>query len=100
MGLEESLSPGVSPGERDFLFNYGGMMVLRYSLTEQDVELALSGLYNVEPGSYLGTAQVSYTYFDPHDFRVGVLVLGGPKGTLFGNFEGNDFAYIQYGASW
>jgi hypothetical protein len=99
-GLEATLDAGMVPGEREYLLNYGGMMALRYSFVEQHLEFTLSGLYNVEPGSYLGTAQVRYTHFEPHDFRVGVLALGGLKGTLLGDFEGNDFAYVQYGVSW
>ncbi|MED5465114.1 MAG: hypothetical protein VX699_10695 [Myxococcota bacterium] len=99
-GVEKTLAAGEFAGERDAISNYGGLGVIRYNFVEQNLELSLSGMYNVDPGSYLATAQIKTTHWEPHDIRVGAMVLGGPKGTLLGNFDGNDFAYVQYGATW
>ena len=99
-GVEAALAPGVMPGDRKYIANYGVLSVLRYNWVDHNLEISLAALSNIEPSSYLGTAQIKYTDWEPHDFRIGVLVLGGAKGTLFGNFEGNDLAYIQYGLSW
>ena len=99
-GVEASLPPGVAPGQRDSIVNYGIFSLLRYTFVDQNLEVSVSGIYNIEPESYFGTAQLTYSDWDPHEIQIGIFMMGGKEGTLFGNFDDNDFAYIQYGASW
>lgn len=60
----------------------------------------LTGVYSVAPGDWMGQATVGWLAAEPHDLRVGVLLAGGPAGTLGGAYGRNDYLFVEYRAAW
>ncbi|MEE8408721.1 MAG: hypothetical protein V3T05_03870 [Myxococcota bacterium] len=84
------------PSTRETAALWGGSATVRWRLTDRDVEIAASALYNVEPGDHMATVSVTYDGFEPHVFKIGGMTSDGPSGTLGRRYRNNEFVFLVY----
>ena len=84
-------APTLLIGDPDTRFT----LVVRRSFLRERLEVEIRNLYAIEQGSWFVFPRISYLLLDDLRLRIGYLVVGGSKNTLFGQFKANDELVLQ-----
>ena len=88
------------PANRRAAYLGGLAGTVRWFWEAQNLELSGTWIWNIKPGDYVVTLGMMYRDLEPHVIGVGGVILGGPRGTVGGLFERNDFVYVEYSIAW
>jgi hypothetical protein len=64
------------------------------------VQASVIGSWNIRPGDRLVWVELTYDHLEPHAFKLGAMVMGGPAGTLAWAYAENNLVYVAYGGAW
>jgi hypothetical protein len=84
------------PGARDLAVRYGAGGTARLSLDEVDLRLSASGLYLLDPADWAVVPELAWIFTEPHELRLGALLLGGDRGGALRDHRDADFVYVAY----
>jgi hypothetical protein len=90
----------VEPRAREAAALYGLVGHLRWRWDEEGVTASVIGSWNIAPGDRLLWVEAQYDHLEPHSFKVGAMVMGGPAGTLAWAYAENNLVYVAYAAAW
>ncbi len=96
LGIDNS---DAQVGARTFALGYGSAATVRWRDSDLDLDATATALYTFEPGDYLASGSVGYVFAEPHSVRLGALIVGGKRGSLGRQFDGNDLVFLEYRAA-